>query len=165
VLEGGRFEALEGPLDASPAQPKAERELAEAGLRGCPSLDRDGLVDGCQRGETTAGFELLDDVQVTSAGGDRSFEVGALGVEDTVEVPVELAHDEAGLDLEDTGPCATRPQERQDRLGPLPGEHRPAAALASAGREAGIREATRQLVRLVEGDDELEMRATGSQAQ
>ena len=64
-----------------------------------------------------------------------------LGVEDAVEVTVQLAHDEPRFDLQDAGPRAAGAQEGEDRLGPLPGQDGATAALAPAGRKAHLGQA------------------------
>ena len=86
-----------------------------------------------------------------------ALEVGGLGVEDAIEMAVQLARDEPRLELEDARRRAARAQEREDRLGALPGHdaaaaaHAPAAGKPDVGQARGERAAPRRAARRARG--------------
>ena len=111
-------------------------KLAERRLRSGTALECDALLERRQVGEahrSPRARSIVASWRTLEA--HRAAQVGGLRVEDPVQVAVELARDEARLELEDARRRAAPAQEREHSLVALHGHH--AAAAAHRAREPG----------------------------
>ena len=164
---GARVRSRGRPCARSARWTRAERpmpsggQLAERRLGSARGARRDGALE---RRQVVPARPLasssLDRRELARAAAHRAAEVGGLGVEDAVEVTVELARDEARLELEDARLTRRTSAGTRGSLGALDRSRR--RARGGPATERASPASARRLARPAPrpcGDDELEVRA------
>jgi len=110
-------------------------------------------------------LEGIDVLQLPMRRVHRAAQVRSLGVDHSIHVAAHRAAQEPGLYLHGSGSRAQPPEETDDLVGVLPGQHSPAPALPRSGWQTDLSDTGRRYVQRVRWHDKLEVRAGCRDAQ
>src|SRR5262245_22737206 len=165
IVEGEALHAVQRPLDRRAVEVEPGGDLGQGGLgRLAPRL-RDRPHGPWLVAQPPVGLQGVDRRELAARRRDRPVQVGALGVDDAVEVAPQGPRDAPGLELQQRRAPADPAEERGDRLGALRGHDAAAAAHAPGGDEPDRVEPRRERRGLLRRHDELEVGAAGREAE